>query len=74
MLAGPFHQAFDNTGKAGGLSEIPYRPNESVWIKPEGDRVIVLFSICFDDPDDAVIGRVFLQVFFVVGNVFLTGN
>lgn len=65
MLAGPFHAVFDSVGKPGqpSLIEIPYRPSESMWFKHEGDRVICIFSICFDDPDDGVIGRVFLQEF-----------
>jgi len=65
MMAGAFHNTFDHLGKAGAntLREIPYRPTEGLWLKPEGDRVMAIFSISFDDPDDQVIGKVFLQEF-----------
>lgn len=33
-----------------------------MFIKPEGDRVIVVFSILFKDADDQVIAKTFLQV------------
>eukprot|EP01106_Pelomyxa_sp_JSP_P018294 TRINITY_DN822_c0_g1_i1.p2 TRINITY_DN822_c0_g1~~TRINITY_DN822_c0_g1_i1.p2 ORF type:complete len:311 (-),score=67.50 TRINITY_DN822_c0_g1_i1:126-1058(-) len=67
MMAGPFHTIFDSlnapTPPKSQLYDFQYRPNEAFWIKPERDRVICIFSICFDDPDDVVIGRVFLQEF-----------
>ncbi|KAH3763065.1 ARP2/3 complex 34 kDa subunit [Pelomyxa schiedti] len=63
MMAGAFHAVFDAVGKVGPVRDIPYRPMEGLWLKPEGDRVIAIFSIAFDDPDDQVIGRVFLQEF-----------
>lgn len=64
MMAGAFFAKFDAAAKrAGGaeLLQIDYRPNESIWFKLDGDRVIVIFSIFFDDADDVVIGRVFLN-------------
>jgi actin related protein 2/3 complex subunit 2 len=63
MMAGIFHAMFDKAAKreAGQLVQLDYRPGESIWFKPEGDRVIVIFSIFFDDADDVVIGRVFLS-------------
>ena len=45
------------------MIQIDYRPMESFWVKPMGDRVMVIFSISFDDPDDVVMGKVFLQEF-----------
>ena len=63
MFAGVFHAMFSKAAARSGdgkLVQIDYRPNESVWLKQDNDRVIVIFSIFFDDPDDAVIGRVFL--------------
>jgi len=43
--------------------ELPYRSNESVYIKSSADSVTVLFSIAFVDPDDMVFAKVFLQEF-----------
>jgi len=43
------------------LIEIPYRDDEAVYLKPESDRCIVIFSITFRDPDDLVLAKVFLQ-------------
>ena len=63
MMAGVFHAMFDKAAARKGdgkLVQIDYRPNESIWLKQDNDRVIVIFSIYFDDPDDIVIGRVFL--------------
>jgi len=45
------------------LIQIDYRPGESFWIKPQDDRVSVIFSITFDNSDDDVIGRVFVNEF-----------
>eukprot|EP00727_Mastigamoeba_balamuthi_P004721 m51a1_g14247 putative arp2 3 complex 34 kda (298) ;mRNA; f:256711-257817 len=64
VMAGPYLYMFDRATKregAGEMIQIDYRPAESLWLKNEGDRVIAIFSIYFDDPDDVVIGRVFLQ-------------
>jgi len=63
LLAGPFLRVFDAVEKGQNCSpiHIQYRDDESVFIKPEGDRVIVIFSISFRDTDDQVIARVFLQ-------------
>ena len=46
-----------------GIMQIDYRPYESMWVKPNGDRVAVIFSIKFTDPDDIVFGKVFLTEF-----------
>nr|BAN42394.1 hypothetical protein, conserved [Entamoeba invadens] len=43
--------------------QIDYRPGESYWVKSSGDRMTVIFSIKFDDKDDAVFGRVFVNEF-----------
>jgi len=43
------------------LIEIPYRDDEAIYIKPESDRAIVIFSIAFKDADDVVLAKVFLQ-------------
>jgi len=44
-----------------GLIEINYRDDEAFYLKPENDRVIVIFSIQFKDADDVVFAKVFLQ-------------
>jgi len=64
-LAAPFYKVFsDIEGKKGGnMVELKYRDDESVFIKPETDRCIVIFSIQFKDPDDVVLAKVFLQEF-----------
>ena len=43
--------------------QIDYRPAESYWVRTNGDRVAVIFSIKFTDPDDIVFGKVFLTEF-----------
>jgi len=62
-FAAPFYKVFnDIEGKKGGtLVELNYRDDESVYLKPETDRCIVIFSIRFKDPDDIVLAKVFLQ-------------
>jgi actin related protein 2/3 complex subunit 2 len=45
------------------MMQIDYRPTESFWVRTNGDRVQVIFSIKFSDPDDAVFGRVYLSEF-----------
>lgn len=63
LFAGPFKRVFEavETGKPCNPIHIQYRDEESVFIKPEGDRVIVVFSVHFRDADDQIIARVFLQ-------------
>jgi len=65
IFAGPFKKVFDAVegGKNTNPIYIEYRDSESVFIKPEGDRVIVVFSILFKDADDQVIAKTFLQEF-----------
>jgi len=63
-LAAPFYKAFaDIEAKKGSqpLVEIKYRDDEAIYLKPEPDRVIVIFSIQFKDADDVVFAKVFLQ-------------
>jgi len=60
----PFYKVFaDIEAKkpAGPLIEISYRDDEAFYLKPEVDRVIVIFSIQFKDQDDVVFAKVFLQ-------------
>jgi len=63
-LAAPFYKVFaDIEGKRppAGLIEIRYRDDEAIYLKPEVDRVIVIFAIQFKDADDVVFAKVFLQ-------------
>jgi len=62
-FAAPFYKVFSDieAKKAGGLVEIQYRDDEAVYIKPETDRSIVIFSVRFKDQDDVVFAKVFLQ-------------
>jgi actin related protein 2/3 complex subunit 2 len=62
-FAAPFYKVFADieAKKPGNLLEIQYRDDEAFYIKPETDRVTVIFSIQFKDPDDIVLAKVFLQ-------------
>jgi len=62
-LAAPFYKIFSDIEqkKGGSLCEIRYRDEEAIFIKPETDRCIVIFDICFRDQDDVVFAKVFLQ-------------
>jgi actin related protein 2/3 complex subunit 2 len=62
-FAAPFYKIFADieAKKPGTLVEIPYRDNESIYLKPEVDRCIVIFSIGFKDTDDIVLAKTFLQ-------------
>jgi actin related protein 2/3 complex subunit 2 len=64
-FAAPYYKVFSDieAKKPGGLVEIRYRDEEAVFIKPETDRAIVIFSIQFKDSDDIVFAKVFLQEF-----------
>jgi|EP00769_Ergobibamus_cyprinoides_P000125 actin related protein 2/3 complex subunit 2 len=42
---------------------VPFRPGEAAYIVPSGDSLTVVFAYKFEQPSDAVIGRVFLQEF-----------
>jgi len=62
-LAAPFYKVFNDIEKKtppASLIEIRYRDDEAFYIKPESDRVIVIFEIAFRDPDDVVLAKVFL--------------
>jgi len=64
-LAAPFYKVFTDIEqkKPGNLIELRYRDDEAIFIKPETDRVIVIFSIRFKDADDVVFAKIFLQEF-----------
>lgn len=45
-----------------GAIQIPFRRYECIYILPQSDRVVVVFSVFFEDKTDQAIARVFLQV------------
>jgi len=65
LIASPIAIACDAVSNRRQLNimQVDYRPSESMWVRTNGDRVAVIFSINFTDPDDIVFGRVFLQEF-----------
>jgi len=65
LLSAPFHAYFDLVGKGkyDDTAEIHYRKNESIYLQAAKDRVTVIFTVQFSDPDDAILGEVFLSEF-----------
>ncbi|TDH68286.1 hypothetical protein CCR75_003225 [Bremia lactucae] len=67
ILAAPFEQCFAalQSGNAStlGAVQIPFRRNETVYVLPQADRIVIVYSVCFDDKTDQAIARVFLQEF-----------
>jgi len=64
LLAAPFKKVFkaiEAGQNAGGVIALDYREEESIYIKGDADKVIVIFSINFKDPGDQVLGKLFLQ-------------
>jgi len=61
LFAAPFQRAIEK--KPSEIIVFNYRPEETVYIKAEPDRVIVIFEILFRDADDIVFSKVFLQEF-----------
>lgn len=54
-FAAPFEKIFAAVGSGGQappMTIINYRDGEAIYLKPEGDRVIVIFSISFKPVDD----------------------
>jgi actin related protein 2/3 complex subunit 2 len=57
-------QALSNgTAKAFDKVQIPFRRNEMVYVAPQADRVVIVYTVCFGDKTDQAIARVFLQEF-----------
>jgi hypothetical protein len=54
-----------------GITDVPIRShNERMWVKQDDtERITVIFSVDFTDPDDVVFGRVFLNVGFTSQSV-----
>ncbi|RKP26034.1 actin-like protein ARPC2 [Syncephalis pseudoplumigaleata] len=66
LMAAPFEHAFalHQQGDNGqSILTVPYREEESIFIRPQSDRVTVIFSTTFKDETDRIFGKVFLQEF-----------
>jgi len=64
IVACPYYKVFaDIEAKKGGgqLIALNYRDDEAVYIKPESDRVLVIFNVAFKDASDVVLSKMFLQ-------------
>jgi hypothetical protein len=66
ILGAPFEQCFEalQNGNASTLApvQIPYRRNETIYVLPQADRIVIVYSVCFEDKTDQAIARIFLQV------------
>jgi len=62
-LAAPFYKVFADIDakRSGSLIELNYRDGEALYIKPDGDKAVVIFVTSLRDPDDVVLAKVFLQ-------------
>ncbi|KAG2777332.1 hypothetical protein PC129_g15329 [Phytophthora cactorum] len=67
ITGAPFEQCFEalQNGNASSLGpvQIPYRRNETIYVLPQADRIVIVYSVCFEDKTDQAIARVFLQEF-----------
>lgn len=66
VLSAPLKDIFEkieNKTATPDLHEIRYRDDEAFYLKPEGDRCVMIFSIHFKDADDVVFSKVFLQAY-----------
>jgi len=66
VLSLPFKRIFTSVANKSpivGITRIQYRDDESFYIKTEGDRAFVIYSIRFHDPDDQKFAKVFLSEF-----------
>ncbi|CAL8068117.1 unnamed protein product [Calicophoron daubneyi] len=67
-LAAVFVKFFDIHAKGdpkalGSRAVIHYREDETLYVQALADRVTVIFSTMFKDPDDMLIGKLFMQEF-----------
>lgn len=54
--------AAQRDGRTTAVMAIPLRDTDAMYVKGMPDRVIIVLSTKFDDPSDAVLGKVFMQV------------
>uniref|UniRef100_A0A4W5LFJ4 Arp2/3 complex 34 kDa subunit n=1 Tax=Hucho hucho TaxID=62062 RepID=A0A4W5LFJ4_9TELE len=43
--------------------QIPFRRQETIYVLPQADRIVIVFSVAFQDKTDQAIARIFLQEF-----------
>lgn len=58
-----FAALIGGTATALGAVQIPFRRNETMYVLPQADRIVIVYSVCFDDKTDQAIARIFLQEF-----------
>jgi len=65
LLSAPFSKMFQaiEKGQSPAIAKVDFRDGESLYIKPEGERAIVVFQVEFKDPNDQVLAKVFMQEF-----------
>lgn len=66
VLSAPLMDTFEKIeakSAKGDLLEVRYRDDEAFYLKPEGDRCVMIFSIHFRDKDDVIFSKVFLQAY-----------
>ncbi len=65
IFAAPFADYFDACAAKKDMPtlEVKYRSGESVFLKTEQDRCIVIFNVHFVDKDDQLLGKVFIEEF-----------
>lgn len=65
-FAAVFNKYFEYQ-RAGDTSQnraiIPYRDNETMYVSAEKDRVTAIFSTTFQDEDDIILSKIFMQAF-----------
>ncbi|CAH8601288.1 unnamed protein product [Schistosoma guineensis] len=57
------YQIKSNVDSGSKRAVIHYRDDETMYVQALADRVTVIFSTTFKDPDDLLIGKVFMQEF-----------
>ena len=64
-FAAIFIEFFDMQAKGGDSKQgiVDYRDQETMYVSAKKDRVTVIFSTIFQDDDDVIIGKVFMQEF-----------
>jgi len=66
LMAAPFEQAFMSVQQKTAPPPpftLPYREIENIYVFPQDGKVLVVYSVCFEDPNEQAIARVFLQEF-----------
>ncbi len=65
IFAAPFADYFDACAAKKDMPTlgVKYRADESVYLKTEQDRCIVIFNVHFVDKDDQLLGKVFIEEF-----------